>query len=66
MQEYKAHERSREAIELAYEEILKHNMHARHKYGLKPPRTGRKTDMAADEVSQACKARYILRRLTVC
>jgi hypothetical protein len=51
VQEYKEHERSRESIELAYEAILQQNMHARHKYGFKPPRTGRKTDMAADQVS---------------
>ena len=50
-QTYKAHERSREAIEFAYEAILKQDMKRRQKYGFKPPKLGRKTDLDADVVS---------------
>jgi hypothetical protein len=50
LQTYKAHERSREAIELAYEAILKQDMKRRQKYGFKPPKLGRKTDLEADVV----------------
>ncbi len=50
-QTYKSHERSREAIEFAYEAILKQDMKRRQKYGFKPPKLGRKTDLDADVVS---------------
>jgi hypothetical protein len=48
-QQYKAHERSRESIELAFDAILQKKYKLRHKYGFRPPVTGRKTDLAADE-----------------
>lgn len=48
MQEYKAHGRSREAIEMAFDEILKQKMKVRHKYGFKPPKTGRRTDVEGE------------------
>lgn len=48
MQTYKRHERSREAIELAYDSILQEKMKVRHKYGFQPPRRGRKTDLEGD------------------
>ena len=51
LQTYKSHERSREAIEFAYEAILKQDMKRRQKYGFKPPKLGRKTDLDADVVS---------------
>ena len=53
LQEYKEHERSREAIELAFDAILQQKMKTRHKYGFRPPRSGRKTDVAGDPVSYA-------------
>jgi hypothetical protein len=49
VQQYKAHERSRESIELAFDSILQKKYKLRHKYGFRPPATGRKTDLAADE-----------------
>lgn len=48
MQEYKAHDRSRESIEMALDEILKQKMKIRHKYGFKPPKSGRRTDVEGD------------------
>ncbi len=48
-QQYKQHERSRESIELAFDSILQKKYKLRHKYGFRPPATGRKTDLAADE-----------------
>ena len=48
LQEYKAHDRSREAIEMALDEILKQKMKIRHKYGFKPPKSGRRTDVQGD------------------
>ncbi|BDA48385.1 probable protein CHAPERONE-LIKE PROTEIN OF POR1, chloroplastic [Coccomyxa sp. Obi] len=45
---YKRHERSREAIELAYDSILQERMKVRHKYGFQPPRRGRKSDLQGD------------------
>ena len=47
-QAYKRHERSREAIELAYEAILSQDMKKRQKYGFKPPKLGRRTDADAE------------------
>ena len=49
-QQYQSHDPSREAIELAYEAILGQDMKARQKYGFRPPTTGRKTDLAGDEL----------------
>lgn len=48
LQEYKAHDKSRESIEMALDEILKQKMKIRHKYGFKPPKSGRRTDVAGD------------------
>lgn len=48
MQEYKWHAPSREAIELAYDSILQEKMNVRNKFGFKPRRTGRKTDLEAE------------------
>lgn len=53
LQEYKEHERSREAIELAFDAILQQKMKTRHKYGFRPPRSGRKTDVAGNAVGCA-------------
>ena len=47
-QTYKAHERSREAIELAYDSILQEKMKVRHKFGFQPPQRGRRRDLQAD------------------
>lgn len=49
LQQYKAHERSRESIELAFDAILQKKYKLRNKYGFRPPSTGRKTDIAGDE-----------------
>ena len=57
MQEFKAHDKSRESIEMALDEILKQKMKIRHKYGFKPPKSGRRTDVEGDPtVSQAPEA----------
>ena len=48
MQEYKAHDRSREAIEMALDDILKQKMKIRHKHGFKPHQNGRRTDVAGE------------------
>lgn len=48
VQEYKAHDKSRESIEMALDEILKQKMKIRHKYGFKPPKSGRRTDVEGD------------------
>ncbi|CAK0785544.1 hypothetical protein CVIRNUC_008754 [Coccomyxa viridis] len=45
---YKAHERSRESIEMAFDTILQEKMKVRHKQGFKPPKRGRKTDLEGD------------------
>lgn len=48
LQEFKAHDKSRESIEMALDEILKQKMKIRHKYGFKPPKSGRRTDVEGD------------------
>jgi len=48
LQEFKAHGRSREAIEMAFDAILKQKMKVRHKYGFKPPKSGRRSDVEGD------------------
>ena len=48
VQTYKAHERSRESIEMAFDTILQEKMKVRHKQGFKPPKRGRKTDLEGD------------------
>ncbi len=55
-QTYRAHEASREAIELAFDAILQEKMKARAKYGFRPPRTGRKTDAAGDDLVRRLRA----------
>jgi hypothetical protein len=47
-QEYKWHAPSKEAIELAFDDILQEKMKVRNKFGFKPPRTGRKTDVEGE------------------
>jgi ATP-dependent HslUV protease ATP-binding subunit HslU len=48
MQTYKRHERSREAIELAYDAILQEKMKVRHRLGFQPPQRGRRRDAQGD------------------
>ena len=48
LQEFKGHGRSREAVEMAFDEILKQKMKVRHKYGFKPPKSGKRTDVEGD------------------
>lgn len=68
MQTYKRHERSREAIELAYDSILQERMKVRHKYGFQPPRRGRKSDLQGDPLvnSHFLPARLIRVNECVC
>ena len=47
-QTYKRHERSREAIELAYDAILQQKMRVRHRLGFQPPQRGKKRDAQGD------------------
>jgi hypothetical protein len=58
VQQYKQHERSRESIELAFDSILQKKYKLRHKYGFRPPATGRKTDLAGDEEVLTPSARW--------
>ncbi len=47
-EQYKGHEPSREAIELAFDSILQSSIKFRNKYGFKPPKTGRRSDVSGD------------------
>jgi hypothetical protein len=47
-QQYRAHAPSREAIDMAHDAILREKYKLRHKYGFRPPKTGRKTDLDAE------------------
>lgn len=47
-EQYKQHEPSRESIELAFDSILQTSIKFRHKFGFKPPKTGRRTDASGD------------------
>jgi hypothetical protein len=47
-EQYKGHEPSRESIELAFDSILQSSIKFRHKYGFKPPKTGRRSDVSGD------------------
>ena len=58
VQTYKSHERSREAIEMAFDSILQEKMKVRHKQGFRPPRRGRKTDLEGD--APVCNTACIL------
>ena len=46
--QYRTHDPSREAIELAFDDILHQTMKARHKFGFKPPQRGKRSDAAGD------------------
>lgn len=50
VQAYRQHEASREAIEWAYEKILKASFKNREKFGFQPPKSGRKTDLKGDQI----------------
>jgi len=49
VEQFAAHAPSVEAVEQAYEVILKENMKYRKKFGFQPPSMGRKTDMRAQK-----------------
>ena len=66
MQTYRAHEASREAIELAFDAILQEKMKVRAKYGFRPPRTGRKTDAAGDDLVRCILAPFLSRHPSGC
>lgn len=46
LEEYRWHEPSREAIELAFEAIMQERLEARNKLGYRPPRTGKRGEAA--------------------
>ncbi|GAB4816192.1 hypothetical protein N2152v2_003238 [Parachlorella kessleri] len=48
VEQYKAHEPSREAIELAYEKVLAEHMKRRKEGGFRPPQKGRRGDVRGD------------------
>lgn len=48
-EQYRNHEQSREAIEMAFDSLLKEKMRRRKKYGFRPPKTGRKTDLDPED-----------------
>lgn len=47
-EQYKEHEPSRESIELAFDSILQSSIKFRNKYGFRPPKTGRRSDVSGD------------------
>ena len=55
---YRSHERSREAVEGAFDSILKERMRLRHKLGFRPPKAGRggKADFSKPKRSLAARA----------
>lgn len=48
VEQYKWHEPSKEAIELAFDDILQERIRARQKLGFRPPKTGRRTDLVGE------------------
>lgn len=60
---YRSHERSREAVEGAFDSILKERMRLRHKLGFRPPRAGRnggKSDLSQPKRSLAARLGMLL------
>lgn len=49
-EQYRVHEPSRESIELAFDAILQEKMKARHKFGFRPPRIGKRGEAQGDPV----------------
>eukprot|EP00775_Hariotina_reticulata_P004379 gene4380-4631_t len=47
-EQYKWHEPSREAIELAFDALLQKHLHGRFKFGFRPPSTGRRSDVVGE------------------
>lgn len=47
-EQYKEHEPSLESIELAFDSILQSSIKFRNKYGFRPPKTGRRSDISGD------------------
>jgi hypothetical protein len=47
-EQYKEHDPSRESIELAFDSILQSSIKFRNKYGFRPPKTGRRSDVSGD------------------
>lgn len=47
-EQYKAHEPSRESIELAFDDILQEKMKVRHKFGFRPPQRGKRGEAQGD------------------
>ena len=39
---------------MAFDAILKQKMKVRHKYGFKPPKSGRRTDVEGDVTVRSC------------
>lgn len=49
VEQYKWHEPSREAIELAFDDIMQEKLKDRHRLGFRPPKTGRRTDVLGEK-----------------
>ena len=56
LQSYRKHAPSREAIELAFDRVLKASYETRQKHGFKPPKMGRRTDAAARPVRKGLRS----------
>eukprot|EP00879_Flechtneria_rotunda_P027640 GHRR01029617.1.p1 GENE.GHRR01029617.1~~GHRR01029617.1.p1 ORF type:complete len:246 (+),score=39.37 GHRR01029617.1:210-947(+) len=48
-EQYKWHEPSREAIEMAFDGLLQRHLKGRFKFGFRPPRTGRRSDVLGEQ-----------------
>eukprot|EP00877_Chromochloris_zofingiensis_P009418 jgi/Chrzof1/472/Cz01g17020.t1 len=48
-EQYKLHEPSKDAIELAFDTVLQEKLKRRHKFGFKPPKTGSRKDVVGEE-----------------
>lgn len=48
LEQYRWHAESRESIELAYDTLLQEHFKRRNKYGFRPPKTGRRSDVEGD------------------
>ncbi|KAF8064584.1 CPP1 [Scenedesmus sp. PABB004] len=64
-EQYKWHEPSREAIELAFDSLLQKHLSGRFKFGFRPPRTGRRTDVIGERRSGLLDAAVALLDPTV-
>lgn len=59
VEQYRAHEPSREAIELAFDDILQQTMKSRNRFGFRPPQRGRRGDAAGEAPRQSLWERLL-------